>query len=217
MQVILLERVAKLGQLGEEVRVKDGYARNFLLPRGKALRATKENREKFEGLRVQLETRNVEGKNEAQKLADKLDGQSVVIIRQAGETGQLYGSVTGRDLADALTAAGFTVSRQQIVLNTPIKTIGLHQIPVSVHPEIEVKVTANVTRSAAEGERQAAGEDLTVRAEDAAFETFREDDDRGSRGDRGDRAERGDAEAAPSDGEGDDKPKKKRAPRKDAE
>jgi large subunit ribosomal protein L9 len=216
MQVILLERVAKLGQLGEEVRVKDGYARNFLLPRGKALRATKENREKFEGLRAQLETRNVEGKNEAQKLADKLDGQSVVIIRQAGETGQLYGSVTGRDLADALTAAGFSVSRQQIVLNTPIKMIGLHQIPVSVHPEIEVKVTANVTRSAAEGERQAKGEDLTVRVEDAAFDTFREDDDRGGRGDR---ADRGDAEAAPAaDGEADDaKPKKKRAPKNDAE
>lgn len=210
MQVILLERIAKLGQLGEEVRVRDGYARNFLLPNGKALRATKENRTKFDGLRTQLEARNVETKSEAQTLADKLDGQTVVIIRQAGETGQLYGSVTGRDLADSLTQAGFTLSRQQVVLNTPIKTIGLHPIPVSLHPEIEVKVTANVARSAAEAERQAKGEDLTQRGDDAAFETFREDDDRGGRDD---------AEAAPADGaaEGEDaKPKKKRA-KKDAE
>lgn len=172
MQVILLERIAKLGQLGEEVRVRDGYARNYLLPNGKALRATKENRAKFEGLRTQLEARNIESKNEAQKLGDKLGGQKVVIIRQAGETGQLYGSVTGRDLAEALTQAGFSVSRQQIVLNTPIKTIGLHEIPVSLHPEIEVKVTANVARSGAEAERQERGEDLTVRAEEATFETF---------------------------------------------
>src|SRR5687768_17547891 len=116
MQVILLERIAKLGQLGEEVRVRDGYARNFLLPNGKALRATAENRAKFEGLRTQLEARNVESKNEAQKLGDKLGGQTVVLIRQAGETGQLYGSVTGRDIAESLTQAGFTVSRNQIVL-----------------------------------------------------------------------------------------------------
>jgi large subunit ribosomal protein L9 len=216
MQVILLERIAKLGQLGEEVRVKDGYARNFLLPSGKALRATQENRAKFEGLRVQLEARNLETKNEAEKLSTKLDGQSIVLIRQAGETGQLYGSVTGRDIADALTQAGFTVSRQQIVLHTPIKTIGLHAIPVQLHPEIEVKVTANVARSPAESERQAAGEDLTQRGDDAAFETFKEDDDRGDRGDRGDR----NAEAAPAEGaeagEEDAKPKKKRA-KKDAE
>jgi large subunit ribosomal protein L9 len=172
MQVILLERIAKLGQMGEEVRVRDGYARNFLLPRGKALRANAENRAKFEGQRVQLEARNLETKNEAQKLADKVGGQAVVLIRQAGETGQLYGSVSSRDVAEALGQAGFTVARQQVVLNTPIKTIGLHQIPVSLHPEIEVTVTANVARSAAEAERQAAGEDLTVRAEDVAFETF---------------------------------------------
>jgi large subunit ribosomal protein L9 len=209
MQVILLERIARLGQLGEEVRVRDGYARNFLLPRGKALRATADNRAKFEGLRTQLETRNVETKSEAQTLAEKLDGQSVVLIRQAGETGQLYGSVTGRDIAEALTAAGFTVSRQQIVLNTPIKMIGQHEIPVSLHPEIEVKITANVARSAAEADRQAKGEDLTVRVEDAAFETFKEDDDRGSRRAREDR---GDAEAAPATEEGtEEKPKKKRA------
>jgi large subunit ribosomal protein L9 len=202
MQVILLERIAKLGQLGEEVRVRDGYARNYLLPNGKALRATKENRAKFEGLRTQLEARNVETKNEAQKLGEKLGGQKVVIIRQAGETGQLYGSVTGRDLAEALTQAGFTVSRQQIVLNTPIKTIGLHEIPVSLHPEIEVKVTANVARSGAEAERQEKGEDLTVRAEEATFETFDPT------------AEEGAAEAAAAPAE-DAKPKKKG--KKDAE
>jgi len=172
MQVILLERIAKLGQLGEEVRVRDGYARNFLLPQGKALRATKENRARFEAQRAQLEARNLETKNEAQKLSEKLQGQSIVLVRQAGETGQLYGSVTARDLAEALTEAGFTVAKRQIVLNTPIKTIGLHQIPVSLHPEIEVTITANVARSAAEAERQAAGEDLTVRAEEARFETF---------------------------------------------
>lgn len=205
MQVILLERIAKLGQLGEEVRVRDGYARNFLLPNGKALRATKENRAKFEGLRSQLEARNIETKNEAQKLGDKLGGQKVIIIRQAGETGQLYGSVTGRDIAEALTGAGFTVSRNQIVLNTPIKTIGLHEIPVSLHPEIEVKVAANVARSAAEAERQEKGEDLTLRAEEAVFETFDPT------------AEEGAAEAAPEgEGSADDKPKKKKA-KKDAE
>lgn len=218
MQVILLERIARLGQLGEEVRVRDGYARNFLLPRGKALRATADNRAKFEGLRTQLETRNVETKSEAQQLADKLGGQSVILIRQAGETGQLYGSVTGRDIAESLTQAGFTVSRQQIVLNTPIKMIGQHEIPVSLHPEIEVKITANVARSAAEAERQAKGEDLTVREEDAAFETFKEDDDRGSRRDRGDREDRGNAESTPAADDGtEETPKKKRAPKNAAE
>ena len=201
MQVILLERIAKLGQLGEEVRVRDGYARNFLLPRGKALRATPENRALFEQQRAQLEARNLETKSEAQQLADKLDNQSVVVIRQAGETGQLYGSVSTRDIADALAAAGFTVPRQQIVLNNPIKTIGLHSIPVALHPEIEVQITANVARSAAEAERQAAGEDLTVRAEDAAFETFNPNaEDAG--------------EAAPAAPEGEEEPKKK--PRKKA-
>lgn len=126
MQVILLERIAKLGQMGEEVRVRDGFARNFLLPNGKALRATPENRAKFQGQRAQLEARNLETKNEAQKLSGKLSGQTVILIRQAGETGQLYGSVSTRDVADALSAAGFTVARQQIVLNNPIKVIGLH-------------------------------------------------------------------------------------------
>lgn len=210
MQVILLERIAKLGQLGEEVRVKDGYARNYLLPQNKALRATKENRAKFEGQRVQLEARNLETKSEAEKLSEKVGGQSVTLIRQAGETGQLYGSVSARDVAEALTQAGFSIGRQQVVLHTPIKNIGLHVIPVSLHPEIEVTITANVARSAAEAERQAAGEDLTVRGEEERFETFSEDDDRGSRrdrGDRGDRAEAAEGEEAQAD---DAKPKRKK-------
>jgi large subunit ribosomal protein L9 len=210
MQVILLERIARLGQLGEEVRVKDGYARNFLLPQNKALRATDENRAKFEGQRVQLEARNLETKSEAQKLSDKVDGQSVVLIRQAGETGQLYGSVSTRDIAEALTTAGFTVGRHQVVLHNPIKMIGLHSIPVQLHPEIEVKITANVARSAAEAERQAQGEDLTVRVDDEKFETFSEDDEKPRR--KRSSAE-GDAEqtsAAPEGEDGAEKPKAKR-------
>jgi len=165
MEVILLERVAKLGQMGDTVRVRDGYARNYLLPRGKALRATKENNARFEAQRAQLEARNLELKTEAEAVAGKLDGQSFIIIRQAGETGVLYGSVSTRDIAEALTAAGFTVSRQQIVLNTPIKALGLHTVPVSLHPEVEVRVTVNVARSPEEAERQARGETVTTREE----------------------------------------------------
>jgi len=163
MDVILLERVAKLGQMGEVVRVRDGYARNFLLPNGKALRATKENRAKFEGMKAQLEARNLELKSEAQKVADKLDGQTFVVLRQAAETGHLYGSVSTRDLAALMEAGGFTVGRSQIQLNAPIKTIGIHTVPVSLHPEIEVNVSVNVARNADEAERQARGEDVTVR------------------------------------------------------
>lgn len=166
MDVILLERVAKLGQMGEVVRVRDGYARNFLLTQGKALRATKENRAKFDTMKAQLEARNLELKKEADAVGAKLNGASVVIIRQAGESGQLYGSVSTRDLAEALTAAGFTVNRQQIVLNHPIKTIGLHAIPVTLHPEVEVTVSANVARSADEAERLARGEDVTRRRDE---------------------------------------------------
>lgn len=165
MEVILLERVAKLGQMGETVRVKDGFARNFLLPRGKALRATDANKKRFEDQRAHLEARNLERKSEAQKVAETLDGQSVIIVRQAGESGVLYGSVAGRDIADALEAAGFSVSRQQIELNTPIKALGLHNVPVHLHPEVEVTVQVNVARSPEEAERQARGEDLFVREE----------------------------------------------------
>ncbi len=165
MEVILLERVAKLGQMGETVKVRDGYARNFLLPRNKALRATKANKERFETQRSQLEARNLELRKEAEGVGAKLDGQSFVIVRQAGETGVLYGSVSTRDLADVLTQGGFSVGRDQIVLNAPIKTLGLHTVPVSLHPEVEVRVTINVARSPEEAERQARGETITTREE----------------------------------------------------
>lgn len=163
MDVILLERVAKLGQMGEVVHVKDGFARNYLLPKGKALRATQANKERFARERVQLEARNLELKREAETVGAKLDGQSFVVLRQAGETGQLYGSVSTRDLAELMTKGGFTVERQQIVLNAPIKTLGLHKVPVALHPEVEVSVVINVARSADEAERQARGEDLSRR------------------------------------------------------
>jgi len=172
MEVILLERVAKLGQIGEIVRVKDGFARNFLLPSGKALRATKENKTRFESMKAQLEARNLELKTEAAKVGEKLDGTIVALVRQAGETGQLYGSVSTRDIAEALTAAGFTVARNQIVLNHPIKTIGMHEVPVSLHPEVEVTIRANVARSPEEADRQARGEDLTVRRDEDEEEEF---------------------------------------------
>lgn len=162
MDVILLERVAKLGQMGETVKVKDGYARNFLLPQGKALRANKANLAKFEAERAQLEARNLERKNEAEGVAGKLDGATYVIIRSAGETGQLYGSVAARDIAEAATADGVSVARSQVRLERPIKSIGLHPVIVQLHPEVEVTVTMNVARSDDEAERQAAGEDLTV-------------------------------------------------------
>ncbi len=165
MEVILLERVAKLGQMGDTVRVKDGFARNFLLPRGKALRATKDNKERFETQRAQLEARNLERRKEAEAVGEKLNGQNFTIIRQAGETGVLYGSVSTRDLAETMTAGGFTVNREQVALNAPIKTLGLHTVPVSLHPEVEVKVTINVARSPEEAERQARGETVTTREE----------------------------------------------------
>jgi len=163
MQVILLERIPRLGQMGDVVRVRDGYARNFLLPQGKALRATKENSRRFETERAQLEARNLDRKNEAGALAEKLDGQSFIVVRQAGETGQLYGSVNARDVADILTDGGFTTGRSQVVLNQPIKTIGVHTVAIALHPEVEAKVTINVARSVDEAGRQARGEDLSVR------------------------------------------------------
>jgi large subunit ribosomal protein L9 len=162
MEVILLERVSKLGQIGDTVKVKDGFARNFLLPNGKALRATEANKKKFEGMKAQIQAQNLERKQEAEAVAKKVDGKSVILVRQAGETGQLYGSVSTRDIADALTKDGTTVERRQIVLNSPIKTIGLHVLPVALHPEVEVKITVNVARTPDEAVRQAKGEDLTV-------------------------------------------------------
>ena len=167
MEVILLERIAKLGQMGDVVRVKDGFARNFLLPKGKALRATKDNKSKFEGMKAQLEARSLELKSEADKVAVKLNGKSFVVLRQASETGQLYGSVTPRDIAALIEGGGFTVSRSQVVLNAPIKTIGLHKVPIALHPEVEVTVTINVARSADEAERIARGEDVISRREEA--------------------------------------------------
>lgn len=166
MEVILLERVAKLGQMGETVRVKDGFARNFLLPKGKALRATKENKERFEGMRKDLEVRNLAEKGEAQKIADKLNGKSFTVLRQASDTGQLYGSVSGRDLAALITESGIAVNRSQIALNAPIKTIGQHKVQVALHPEIDVTVTIGVARNAEEAERLARGEDVTVRRQE---------------------------------------------------
>jgi large subunit ribosomal protein L9 len=163
MEVILLERVAKLGQMGEVVRVKDGFARNFLLPKGKALRATDANKAKFEVMKVDLQAKNLATKAEADKVGSKLDGKSFPVLRQASETGQLYGSVSPRDLAELLNDNGFEVDRNQIALNVPIKTIGQHKVPVQLHPELEVTITVNVARSADEAERLAKGEDVTVR------------------------------------------------------
>jgi large subunit ribosomal protein L9 len=165
MEVILLQRIGRLGQMGDVVRVKDGFARNFLLPKGKALRATKENRTRFESMKTDLEARNLAQRGEAEKVSVKLDGKSFVVVRQAAEGGQLYGSVSTRDIAGLLAGAGFMVDRSQIELNAPIKIIGLHTVPVALHPEVSSKITVNVARSADEAERQARGEDLTVRRE----------------------------------------------------
>jgi large subunit ribosomal protein L9 len=176
MHVILLERIGRLGQMGDVVKVKDGYARNFLLPQGKALRATDENRKQFEGQRAQLEARNLEAKKEAEAVATRLDGQSFVAIRQAGDTGQLYGSVSTRDIADVVTAGGFSIERRQVLLDKPIKALGLHEIKLQLHPEVIVKSTLNVARSTDEAERQARGEDVTVIRDEALdIETFSED------------------------------------------
>jgi len=168
MEVILLERVANLGQMGEVVRVKDGFARNFLLPRGKALRATADNRTRFETMKVELEARNLEQKGDAQKVADKLNGQGFTVLRQAAEGGQLYGSVSPRDIAALASDKGFAVSRGQIALNTPIKMIGLHKVPVTLHPEVEVTINITVARNADEAQRIARGEDVTVLRDEAA-------------------------------------------------
>ena len=161
MKVILLERVGRYGSIGDEVAVKDGYARNFLLPQGKALRATAENRVRFEAERAAIEKRNEERKEAAAGIATGLNGHSVVMIRQAGETGQLYGSVSSRDIAEALTADGFSVQRSQVDLASPIKTVGMHEVPLNLHAEVSVHVNINVARSEDEAERQATGEDMT--------------------------------------------------------
>ena len=173
MQIILLERIGRLGQMGDVVNVKDGYARNFLLPQKKALRATQENLARFEKDRAQLEARDLELKKDAEAVAGKLAGQSFLAIRQAGDTGQLYGSVTTRDIAEVVTAGGFSIDRRQIVLDRPIKTLGLHQTRIALHPEVIVQITLNVARSEDEAERQSRGEDVTViKEETVEIETF---------------------------------------------
>jgi large subunit ribosomal protein L9 len=166
MEVILLERVAKLGQMGDVVRVKDGFARNFLLPRNKALRATADNRAKFDGMKADLEARNLKAKGEATKVAEKIDGRNVVILRQASETGQLFGSVSVRDIMASFESDGITLSRSQVLLDHPIKTIGQHGVSIAVHPEVEVSVSVTVARSADEAERINRGEDVSSRQED---------------------------------------------------
>ena len=170
MQVILLQRVGRLGQMGDVVTVKDGFARNFLLPQGKALRATKANRERFEKERAQLEARNLELKSEAGAVADKLQGKSFIIIRQAGDSGQLYGSVTTRDISTVVTEGGFSIERRQVMLDRPIKTLGLHDVRIGLHAEVEPRVTVNVARSPDEAARQARGEQVTGKAMDEAEE-----------------------------------------------
>ncbi|MFZ5733744.1 MAG: 50S ribosomal protein L9 [Pseudomonadota bacterium] len=166
MEVILLERVAKLGQMGEVVKVKDGYARNFLLKRKKALRATKENREKYDGMKAELEARNLAAKGEAAKVAEKVEGREIVVIRQASESGQLFGSVTVRDIVDSLAKDGINVSRPQVWLDAPLKVIGQKTVTIAVHPEVEATINVIIARSADEAERIKRGEDLSTRQED---------------------------------------------------
>jgi large subunit ribosomal protein L9 len=170
MEVILLERIGKLGQMGDVVRVKDGYARNFLLPRGKALRATADNKSKFEGMKGELQQKSLELKGVAGEVAAKINGKNYVVIRQASESGQLYGSVSSRDIAALINAEGAQVNRTDVVLNAPIKSIGQYKVPLSLHPDVEVGITVTVARSEAEAERVARGEDVTVRREDAEEE-----------------------------------------------
>jgi large subunit ribosomal protein L9 len=170
MEVILLERIAKLGQMGDVVRVRDGFARNYLLPQGKALRATGANKSKFETMKADLEARSLAAKGDAGKIAGKLDGQSFNVLRQASEAGQLYGSVSPRDIAGLLNDGGFAVDRNQIALNVPIKTIGSHKVPVQLHPDVEVTIMLHVARSVDEAARLARGEDITVQRSDAEQE-----------------------------------------------
>lgn len=206
MDVVLLERVAKLGQMGEIVSVKQGFARNFLLPQGKALRATKANLAQFETQRAQLEANNLESKGEAESLAAKLDGQQFIVIRSASDAGSLYGSVTNRDASDAATEAGFTVDRKQIVLAAPVKELGLHEMSVVLHAEVSATITINVARSTEEAELQASGKsisDLAAEAEaEAEFEIAELFDDIGAAASDDDELVGGDAapvEDAPAD------------------
>ncbi|MGC1349001.1 MAG: 50S ribosomal protein L9 [Xanthobacteraceae bacterium] len=170
MEVILLERVPRLGQMGEVVRVKDGFARNFLLPRGKALRATTENRTRFETMKSELEARSLSLKSDASQVAEKLNGKSFTVLRQASEAGQLFGSVSPRDLIGLLASSGYDVNRSQIALNTPIKTIGRHNVPISLHPDVETAISVIVARNAEEATRIERGEDVAQLREERAPE-----------------------------------------------
>ena len=221
MEVILLERVAKLGQMGEVVKVKPGFARNYLLPRKKALRATEDNKKLFDARRAQLEAQNLSRRSDADKVAAKMNGASVVLIRQAGEAGQLYGSVSARDIAEAIVGAGFTVERSQVELNQPIKTLGLFPVPVHLHPEVAVTVTVNVARSAEEAQTQAktgrailhgdhekTEEEISEEARAAAEALFEEGAGLKAEGAEGEQAEP--AEAAPEA----EAPKAKKAKKK---
>jgi len=170
MQVILLERIPRLGQMGDVVRVKDGFARNFLLPRGKALRATADNKSRFESMKGELQAKNLEMKGEAGKIGAKVDGRTYVVIRQASESGQLFGSVSTRDIAALIKADGAEVSRTQVTLNTPIKAICQYKIPLALHPDVEISVTVTVARSQDEAERIARGENVLIARTDAEEE-----------------------------------------------
>ncbi len=181
MDVVLLERIESLGQMGEVVSVKNGYARNYLLPQGKAQRATAANLASFEDRRVELEARNLERRTEAMGVSTSMADATFVVIRQAGESGQLYGSVQARDVVEGLDGAGFKIDRNQVVLNRPIKTLGLHPVQINLHPEVHVDVIANVARSEAEAERQAAGEDVLAEEDDdldlQLGQAYEDDDD----------------------------------------
>lgn len=184
MEIVLLQRVEKLGQMGEVVSVKDGYARNYLLPQRKALRATKANLVRFENERAQLEARNLEMRGEAEKVAEKLDGQQFIVIRQAAESGALYGSVTARDIAELATEGGFSVERGQVVLDRPVKELGLHDVRIVLHPEVSATISVNVARSDEEAKVQATGKSIKdLRAEEeteAEFEVAELFDDMGT-------------------------------------
>ncbi|MBC8130974.1 MAG: 50S ribosomal protein L9 [Rhizobiaceae bacterium] len=190
MEVILLERIPRLGQMGDTVRVKDGFGRNYLLPTGRALRANEANRAKFESQKATLVARNEEKKREAGTVAETLAGKSFITIRSAGETGQMYGSVSARDVSDILKEAGFKVGRNQILLNQPIKVIGLHSVAIALHAEVEVEIQINIARSHEEGERQSKGENLT--SADAIYGIDEEDElveDETAEGEQGEEAD----------------------------
>lgn len=205
MEIVLLERVEKLGQMGDVVTVKDGFARNYLLPQGKALRANKDNLARFEAERAQLEARNLEAKKEAEAVSTKMDGESVVIIRQSGDTGQLYGSVSMRDIAEALTEAGFSTEKSQVRLDKPIKVLGIHTVRVALHPEVDVMVNVNVARTTDEAEAQARGEQVLGEKEEDLEDVISAADVFDPEAEFGDEEAEGEAEEASAEGDEEEK------------